>query len=285
MKNVLVTGGCGFVGYALTEQLIKRGYEVDVIDDLSIGREAKSVEPIGAKFLHGDVRAMDNISDKPYKYIFHLAALSRIQPSFKNPSWTFSVNVLGTKAVTEYALRNGSKLIYSGSSSRHHNPELSPYAMTKHIGEEWIKLYKRIYDLNSEIVRFYNVYGPGELVDSHMAAVIGVWRSQVKNNYPLTITGDGEQRRDFTHIDDIVDGLIRIAESDEKHEDAWELGTGCNYSINEVADMFIDKFKSVKVYMTDQKGNYRETLRINNDAIDRLGWKPEDRLEQYIKSL
>jgi len=157
--------------------------------------------------------------------------------------------------------------------------------MTKHIGEEWIKLYKRIYDLNSEIVRFYNVYGPGELVDSHMAAVIGVWRSQVKNNYPLTITGDGEQRRDFTHIDDIVDGLIRIAESDEKHEDAWELGTGCNYSINEVADMFIDKFKCVKVYMTDQKGNYRETLRINNDAIDRLGWKPEDRLEQYIKSL
>jgi len=284
-NKVLVTGGCGFVGYALTEQLIKRGYEVDVIDDLSIGREAKSVEPIGAKFLHGDVRAMDNIPDKSYKYIFHLAALSRIQPSFKNPSWTFSVNVLGTKAVTEYALRNGSKLIYSGSSSRHHNPELSPYAMTKHIGEEWIKLYKRIYDLNSEIVRFYNVYGPGELVDSHMAAVIGVWRSQVKNNYPLTITGDGEQRRDFTHIDDIVDGLIRIAESDEKHEDAWELGTGCNYSINEVADMFIDKFKCVKVYMTDQKGNYRETLRINNDAIDRLGWKPEDRLEQYIKSL
>ena len=284
-NKVLVTGGCGFVGYALTEELIKRGYEVDVIDDLSIGREAKYVEPLGAKFLHGDVRAMDNIPDKHYKYIFHLAALSRIQPSFKNPSWTFSVNVDGTRRVVEYALRNNSKLIYSGSSSRHHNPELSPYAMTKHMGEEWIKLYKRIYDLNSEIVRFYNVYGPGELVDSHMAAVIGVWRSQVKNNYPLTITGDGEQRRDFTHIDDIVDGLIRIAESDEKHEDAWELGTGCNYSINEVADMFIDKFKSVKVYMTDQKGNYRETLRINNDAIDRLGWKPEDRLEQYIKSL
>ena len=124
-KTVLVTGGCGFVGYALVEKLIQLGYEVDVIDDLSIGREAKSVEPLGAKFLHGDVRAMDNIPDKPYKYIFHLAALSRIQPSFKSPSWTFSVNVDGTRRVVEYSLRNKSKLIYSGSSSRHHNPELS----------------------------------------------------------------------------------------------------------------------------------------------------------------
>ncbi len=284
-NKVLVTGGCGFIGYALTAELIKRRYEVDVIDNLSIGREAKDVKPLGANFLHGDIRAMDNIPDKPYKYIFHLAALSRIQPSFEDPAWTFSVNVNGTRRVVEYAERNKSKLIYSGSSSKHHNPELSPYAMTKHIGEEWIKLYKTVYDVNAEIVRFYNVYGPGELVDSHMAAVIGMWRSQVKKNYPITITGDGEQRRDFTHIDDIVDGLIRIAELDEKHEDAWELGTGNNYSINEVAQMFIDKFKCVKVYMSDQKGNYRETIRINNDAIERLGWEPEDRLKEYIQSL
>ena len=281
-KTVLVTGGCGFVGYALVEKLIQLGYEVDVIDDLSIGREAKSVEPLGAKFLHGDVRAMDNIPDKPYKYIFHLAALSRIQPSFKSPSWTFSVNVDGTKRVVEYASRNGSKLIYSGSSSRHHNPELSPYAMTKHIGEEWIKLYKNIYDLNAEIVRFYNVYGPGELVDSHMAAVIGMWRSRINKGLPILIHGDGEQRRDFTHIDDIVDGLIKIAESNEKAEDAWELGTGNNYSLNEVADMFGDIKRE---YVPDVKGNYRETLRINNEAIDKLGWEPKDRLKEYIQSL
>ena len=281
-KTVLVTGGCGFVGYALVEKLIQLGYEVDVIDDLSIGSEAKSVEPLGAKFLHGDVRAMDNILDKPYKYIFHLAALSRIQPSFKSPSWTFSVNVDGTKRVVEYALRNKSKLIYSGSSSRHHNPELSPYAMTKHIGEEWIKLYKKVYDLNAEIVRFYNVYGPGELVDSHMAAVIGMWRSRINKGLPILIHGDGEQRRDFTHIDDIVDGLIKIAESNEKAEDAWELGTGNNYSLNEVADMFGDIKRE---YVPDVKGNYRETLRINNEAIDKLGWEPKDRLKEYIQSL
>lgn len=285
MDKVLVTGGCGFIGYALTQELINRGYEVDVIDNLSIGHEAKEVITLGANFLAGDVRAMDNIPDKPYKYIFHLAALSRIQPSFKSPSWTFSVNAGGTRKVVEYALRNGSKLIYSGSSSKHHNPELSPYAMSKYIGEEWIKLYKTVYSLNAEIVRFYNVYGPGELVHSHMAAVVGVWRSQIKKNYPITIVGDGKQRRDFTHIDDIVDGLIKIAESNEKHEDAWELGTGKNYAINEVADMFIDRFKCGKVYVSEQGGNYRETIRVNDDAINRLGWNPKDVLEDYIKKL
>lgn len=283
MKKVLVTGGCGFIGYALTLELIKRGYDVDVIDNLSIGKEAKI--PEGCNFLGGDIRGMDNQDDKAYTYIFHLAALSRIQPSFQNPTLTFSVNVDGTKQIVEYAYQNKSKLIYAGSSSRWHNPMLSPYAMSKHIGEEWIKMYKGVYNLNAEIVRFYNVYGEGELVDSHMAAVIGVWRAQVKKNYPITIVGDGKQRRDFTHINDIVDGLIRVAESNKGHEDAWELGTGKNYSINEVSDMFKDKFNCVKVYMSEQKGNYRETLRVNSDAIDMLGWQPKDRLKEYINGL
>lgn len=283
MKKVLVTGGCGFIGYALTLKLINKGYDVDVIDNLSIGKEAKI--PEGCNFLGGDIRGMDNQDDKPYTYIFHLAALSRIQPSFQNPTLTFSVNVDGTKQVVEYAYQNKSKLIYAGSSSRWHNPILSPYAMSKHIGEEWIKMYKSVYNLNAEIVRFYNVYGEGELMDSHMAAVIGVWRAQAKKNYPITIIGDGKQRRDFTHIDDIVDGLIRVAESNKGHEDAWELGTGKNYSINEVADMFIQRFNCVKVYMTDQKGNYKETLRVNSDAIDMLGWQPKDRLKEYINEL
>jgi UDP-glucose 4-epimerase len=282
MKTALVTGGCGFVGYALSQKLIERGYDVDVIDNLSIGGEAKNPKAIGAHFLGGDVRAMDNIKDKSYTHIFHLAALSRIQPSFEKPQQTFSVNVDGTKQVVEYAHRNKSKLIYAGSSSRHHNPMLSPYAMSKHMGEEWIKMYKGVYDLNAEIVRFYNVYGPGELVDSHMAAVIGLWRAAIRKGEPIKIHGDGEQRRDFTHIDDIVDGLIRIAESDEKHEDAWELGTGKNYSLNEVADMFGDVKKE---YTNDVKGNYRKTLRLNDDTIQRLKWQPTDKLKSYINEI
>lgn len=280
MKKALVTGGAGFIGHALSSELLKRGYEVDIIDNLYIGPEAKI--PEGCNFLGGDVRAIDNIPDKEYDYIFHLAALSRIQPSFQNPTLTFSINVDGTRKVVNYAWRNKSKLIYSGSSSRHHNPMLSPYAMTKHMGEEWIKMYKGVYGLNAEIARFYNVYGPGELISSDMAAVIGIWRYAIQNNKPILIHGDGEQRRDFTHIDDIVDGLIRIAESDEKHEDAWELGTGKNYSLNEVADMF--EYPNRK-YVDDVKGNYRKTLRLNNDAIDRLGWQPTDKLKSYINEI
>lgn len=282
MKKVLVTGGCGFVGFALSAKLIEKGYDVDIIDNFSIGREAKNPKVIGAHFLGGDIRAMDNIVDKPYDYIFHLAALSRIQPSFKNPTLTFSVNVDGTKQVVEYARKNKCKLIYAGSSSRWHNPMLSPYALTKHMGEEWIKMFKGVYGLNAEIARFYNVYGPGELVLSDMSAVIGIWRNAISKNEPIKIHGDGEQRRDFTHIDDIVDGLIRIAESDEIHTDAWELGTGKNYSLNEVANMFGDIKKE---YVDDVKGNYRETIRINNDAIERLGWQPTDKLKNYIETL
>jgi UDP-glucose 4-epimerase len=284
MARVLVTGGCGFVGHNLTNELIKRGYDVDVIDNLFIGKEAKI--PEGCNFLSGDVRLIE-LPETPYKYIFHLAAISRIQPSFTFPEMTFNVNVNGTKQVIEYANKVGAKLIYSGSSSKHHNPELSPYAMSKYMGEQWCKMYKKVFNLNCEIVRFYNVYGPGELVDSHMAAVIGIFRKQVMDNKPITIYGDGEQRRDFTHINDIVDGLIRIAESDEKNSDAWELGTGANYSINEVFEMFNEMHsgKLTKVNLPDVKGNYRETLRMDDEAINRLGWKPSDKLKQYILNL
>lgn len=285
MKKILVTGGCGFVGYELTKRLLELGHQVDVIDNLSIGGESKDVKVLGANFLGGDVRAMSNLPQKNYDLIFHLAALSRIQPSFRNPNNTFTNNVIGTKEVVDYALRNKSKLIYSGSSSRHHNPMLSPYALTKHIGEEWIKMSKEIYELNAEIVRFYNVYGPGELVDSHMAAVIGLWRHRVNNSEPIPIVGDGEQRRDFTHVDDIISGLELIAFSDEKHEDAWELGTGKNYSINEVYTFFKERFGCEKIYIPDQKGNYRETIRLNDDALNRLGWKPQKDLKDYILNL
>jgi UDP-glucose 4-epimerase len=195
------------------------------------------------------------------------------------------VNTQGTLDVCKFAHQIEAKVIYAGSSSRWHNPLQSPYACSKHMGEEIVKMYKQVFNLDAEIVRFYNVYGPNEILEGDWAAVIGRWRGQVAKNYPITIVGDGEQRRDFTHIRDIVDGLIKVAESDEKHEDAWELGTGKNYSINQVADMFIEKFNCVKVYMREQKGNYRETLRENKDAIERLGWQPEDRLPEYIKQL
>lgn len=282
MDKVLVTGGCGFIGFKLTKQLLLKGYEVDVIDDLSIGDEAKDVDLIGANLYIYDINDISQLKNEKYKYVFHLAALSRIQPSFDNPTKTFKTNVEGTNLVCEFAKNIGAKLIYVGSSSKHHNPSLSPYASSKYMGEQWVKMYKNCYGVDFEIARLYNVYGEGELLNSTMSAVIGIWRNAINNNLPIIIHGDGEQRRDFTHIDDVVNGLILLAESNEHHHDAWEFGTGFNYSLNEVAMMF--KYDNI-VYVNDVKGNYKFTLRVNDDAIIRLGWKPKNRLEEYINTL
>jgi UDP-glucose 4-epimerase len=280
--KIMVTGGAGFIGANLIEQLLIDGHEVTSLDNYDSGLRENEID--GVIYYEGDI---EDISMMPgdFDVCFHLAALSRIQPSFLNPGETFRVNTKGTERVCEWARTNDIKVIYAGSSSRWHNPLQSPYAMYKHLGEEVCKMYKKVYGSDIEIARFYNVYGPREIVDGDWAAVIGIWRRQVRAGNPITIVGDGEQRRDFTHVNDIVDGLIKIAFSDEKHEDAWELGTGTNYSINQVYNMFHQKFEVDCVYLPDQPGNYRETLRENNDVIERLNWKPTDRLADYINNL
>jgi UDP-glucose 4-epimerase len=280
--KILVTGGAGFIGTNLISKLLQEGHTVHSLDNYDSGLESNEVE--GCKYYISDIIEIESM-DTDYNLIYHLAALSRIQPSFYQPYETFRVNTIGTQKVCDFAKSINAKVIYAGSSSRWHDPLQSPYACYKHMGEEICKMYRKVYDMDIEIVRFYNVYGPKEIVDGDWAAVIGIWRRQVRDNQPITIVGDGEQRRDFTHVDDIIDGLYRIGMSNEKHKDAWELGTGTNYSINEVYNMFKEKFGIECIYLPDQKGNYRKTLRENNDAIERLGWAPKDKLYSYIQSL
>jgi len=280
--KILVTGGAGFIGTNLIKRLITEGHNVESIDNYDSGLVSNHVD--GCNYHSGDIESV-NLMDKDFDLIYHLAGLSRIQPSFKNPSETFRVNTIGTERVCDFAKQINAKLVYAGSSSRWHDPFQSPYACYKHMGEEICKMYKKVYNMDIEIVRFYNVYGPNEVVDGDWAAVIGIWRKQIKEGKSITIVGDGEQRRDFTHVIDIVDGLYRVGTSEEKHEDAWELGTGTNYSILEVFEMFKEKFGCEKIHIDNQKGNYRITLRENNDAIDRLGWSPENRLKKYIDGL
>lgn len=280
--KILVTGGAGFIGTNLIKRLLQEGHTVQSLDNYDSGLRENEIE--GCTYYFGDIRSIGTM-DKDIDLIYHLAGLSRIQPSFQNPNHTFEVNTIGTQEVCDFAKHIKAKVVYAGSSSRWHNPYQSPYACYKHLGEEICKMYRTSFGVDIEIARFYNVYGPYEVIDGDWAAVVGIWRRQVRDGQPLTIVGDGEQRRDFTHVDDIVDGLYKIGTSNEKHEDAWELGTGKNYSINEVADMFVEKFGCEKQYIPNQKGNYRETLRENNDAIERLGWKPSDKLRQYIQSL
>jgi len=281
--NIIVTGGVGFVGINLVKRLKEDGHKVIVIDDYSVGKVENQIE--GVRYLPMNVEQIDYIKGDEVDLCFHLAALSRIQPSFENPSEFFRVNTAGTEAVCEWARKWNVKVVYSGSSSQWHDPFQSPYAMYKKLGEDVCKMYKKVFGTKIEIARFYNVYGPYEITDGKWAAVIGNWRGCVKEGNPIQIVGDGEQRRDFTHIDDIVDGLVKIAFSDETHEDAWELGTGFNYSINEVANLFVRKFNCKTKYIPQQSGNYKETKRENDDAIKKLDWHPTDRLREYINSL
>ena len=282
-KKVLVTGGAGFIGTNLINRLVKENIEVFSLDDYSTGN--KDNESKLAKYIKGDIETIGNISESNFDICYHLAAQSRVQPSFEDPEASFRSNIQGTLKVMEWAKKHNVKVIYAGSSSKHHNPSDSPYAMYKFLGEEVCKLYKKAYDINVEVARFYNVYGPNESLDEEHGNVIGIWRSKVKQGKPLTIVGDGNQRRDFTHVFDIVNGLIKIAMSNKVHRDAWELGTGINYSVNELFSMFNKKFNAESIFIPDQPGNYKLTLRENDDMLKDLDWNPEDRLEDHIDNL
>ena len=282
--KILVTGGAGFIGTNLIKRLLSEGHEVVSLDDYETGTEDNHVD--GVKYILGDIDSLTYWKGEEFDLCYHLAALSRIQPSFENPTECFRVNAQGSQVVAEWARLNNVKVVYAGSSSRWHDPFQSPYAAFKHMGEEVFKLYKKTYGLDAEICRFYNVYGPDEIIEGDWAAVIGIWRRQVRDGEKITIIGDGEQRRDFTHVIDIVDALYKVGNSNEKHEDAWELGCGVNYSINEMFGMFKEQFSELEsMYLPDQLGNYRKTLRENEDTLDRLEWKPQDRLKDYIRSL
>ncbi len=282
MKTALVTGGAGFIGTNLILKLLEENYNILSLDNYSTG--LKSNEIPGVKYIVSDIHNITFIKEN-IDICFHLAAQSRVQPSFENPYESIKTNVIGTTKVMEWAKNKKVKIVYAGSSSKHHNPSDSPYAMSKYLGEEICNLYKKSFKINVEIARFYNVYGPYEPLDEKNGNVIGIWQVKVLKNKPLEIVGDGNQKRDFTHVIDIVDGLIKIAETDIKHNDAWEIGTGVNYSINELYDMFNKRFNVNSVYINDQPGNYRETLRTNDDLINLLNWHPEDRLKEYINNL
>ena len=280
--KVLVTGGAGFVGTNLVKRLLKDGHDVISIDNYSSGNKENHQE--GCRYWDYDLT--DSycavLERNEYDIIFHMAALARIQPSIKNPHKTILNNFVSALNVLETARKNNVRFVYAGSSSFHHGLYESPYAWSKHSGEQLCKLYSNIYDLSTVVCRFYNVYGPYQVEEGTWATVIGKFENQVRNNKPLTIVGDGEQRRDFTHIDDIVDGLIKCSEQPFKGE-IFELGRGKNYSINEIADMFGEDYP--RTNLPSQPGEYDRTLADYSLAQDVLDWKPTVDIKDYINSI
>ena len=221
--------------------------------------------------------------------IFHLAALPRIGPSFKNPKEVFETNVQGTQNILEYARVFKIPVIYAGSSSFHGGRYKNPYTFTKWQGEELCKMYNKVFGVKTTICRFYNVYGDYMIDEGVYRTVLSIFKEQYEKGEPLTITGDGEQRRDFTHVDDVVDGLIKCAEHTSDITSTYEFGRGKNFSINEIAEMF--RFGDMPhdvppvKYIDPIPGESRETLRTNDHAKNILKWKPTRNVEDWIKEI
>jgi len=280
MKKILVTGGAGFVGTNLIKRLLKEGHNVVSIDNYSTGLLSNHQE--GANYYGYDCA---NITDYSafgnFDVVYHLAAIARIQPSFNQPLEYFNSNAVATFNVAMFCAKNNIPLQFAGSSSHHSGKFKNPYTFSKDISEEIIKLCQEIYGLKATITRFYNVYGPHHLKDGGYCTVIGKWEKALEEHNPITIYGDGTKRRDFTHIDDIVEALLLI-----EQKEAWgytfELGTGTNYSIKEVANMFVTDDHIV--YESNKPGEAEITLCTDKLAYEILGWKAKCSLSEYIKS-
>lgn len=284
MAKCLVTGGLGFIGSNLVKKLVEEGHDVIVIDNLSTGdirNKNRKTELIIA-----DIQDESIYKELPVvDYVFHLAALARIQNSIQDPISANNVNVNGTLNILEFCKKVNAKLIFSSSSSIYEGSELptketseimpkNPYALQKYICEQWIKMYSDLYSLDYTILRYFNVYGESQILTGAYAAVIGIFLNQKKNGQPLTITNDGEQRRDFTYVGDVVNANIAATHWDK---DVYNIGTGVNYSVNEIAEMISED----KVYIGNRIGEVQETLADNSKAKNR-GWDQTMSIKQWI---
>jgi len=298
--RILVTGGAGFVGTNLIKRLLKDNHDVISVDNYSTGFRENHQD--GCTYY--DIDLSDNswwslsktcycqigcdCQIKPVDLIFNLAALARIQPSLKNPQKTIRNNLNSALHVLEWARENNTPVVFSGSSTLHHGLWGSPYAWSKYAGEQLCELYNKVYDLPTAICRFYNVYGEYQLEDGEYCTVIGIFEKQYREGKPLTITDKGEQKRDFTHIDDIVDGLVRcgiglLGDNPVSSGQAYELGRGKNHSINEIADMFGKDYP--RQYIPARGGEYPFTLADFTKAKEEIGYNPILDIKDYIKDI
>lgn len=296
MKS-LVTGGAGFIGSNLVDHLIALGHEVIVIDNEYSDVHEHFYYNEKAKNYKLDIRDYENTRPlyTDVDYVFHFAAEARIQPAIQNPIEAVSINSVGTCTVLQCAREAGVKrVMYSSTSSGYGlandipnvetQPDdcLNPYSVSKVNGEKLCSMYTELFNLPTIIFRYFNVYGERQPLKGQYAPVIGIFLRQRRDGEPLTIVGDGEQRRDFTHVVDVVQANIRAAVTD-LHEDAfgqvYNVGCGKNYSVNEIASMISDN----TVNIPPRIGESRVTLADNSKIVSTLGWQPTVDLEEWVR--
>ena len=294
MVKSLVTGGAGFIGSNLVDRLITSGHEVICIDNEFADNERFYWNP-NAKNIKADITNFDEVQGhfKSVDYVFHMAAESRIGPAIKNPRRAAEINILGTCVVLQCARENNvKKVIYSSTSSGYGSNKipnietqlddcLNPYSVTKVSAEKICTMYSDLYKLPTIIFRYFNVYGERAPAKGQYAPVIGIFLRQKKAGQKLTIVGDGEQRRDFIYVGDVVQANLNAAikDVDEKYfGQIFNVGSGSNISINEIASL-IDK--NIE-YLPPREGEARITL-ANIDKIKTvLDWHPKMELRQWI---
>lgn len=294
MKS-LVTGGAGFIGSNLVDKLLDMGHEVIVIDNEFSEAHDQFYWNDKAQNYKYDIR--DYEKTRPLydgvDYVFHLAAEARIQPAILNPIEAVSINSVGTATVLQCSRElNVGKVLYSSTSSAYGmNPFpnvetqpddcLNPYSVSKVSGEKLCKMYNNLYGLKTISFRYFNVYGERQPLRGQYAPVVGIFLRQKENGQALTIIGDGEQRRDFTHVSDIVNANIMAAISnieDVYYGQVYNVGTGKNYSINEVAAFISDDVE----YVSPRIGETRITLADNSKIKKVFGWEPKVNLKDWI---
>ena len=291
--KILVTGGAGFVGTNLIKRLLRENHEVISVDNYSSGFKENHQE--GCNYIDYDISShhtngiyVDHSTypswrDEEFDLIFHMAALARIQPSIKNPITTINNNFNSTLNILEWARQKNTPVVFAGSSSKHHGLWGSPYAWSKFGGEQLCELYNKVYNLPTAVCRFYNVYGKHQIENGTYATVIGIFEKQFREGKALTVVGSGEQRRDFTHIDDIVDGIIKCGQNiDKVSGEVFELGRGQNHSILEITEMFGE---TEVEYISARPGEYDVTLADYSKAKELLNWKPTLNLKDYINGV
>jgi len=271
--NILVTGGAGFIGSHLCERLVKEN-NVTSLDNYFTGSEKNHID--GVRYIKGDTRNISDIKEVP-DIIYHLGEYSRVTTSFEDINLVHQFNIAGTFEVLEYCRKNKVRLIYAGSSTKFGEFENidTPYVHFKKSNTELVNKYGEWFGLDYAITYFYNVYGDREISTGKYSTLIGIFKEQYKQGKNLTVVLPGTQKRIFTHVDDIVSGLILVGE--KGNGDGYCIGADKEYSILEVAKMF----KSRIEFINKKRGDRRNS-KINTNKTKQLGWKPLKSLEDYI---
>src|SRR6056300_468549 len=293
MKYVVV-GGAGFIGSNIVDKLVEQNHEVVVIDNLSTGKRENINPKVQLEYMDiSDPKQDKNMTEvmKGADSVFLLAAKARVQPSIEEPVEYETNNTIGTLNVLKCASDAGvRRVVYSASSSAYGNTEklpsketdpinpLSPYGAQKYYGEVMCKMFSEVYGLETVSLRYFNIYGERQNVGGAYAMVIGIFADQKLKGEVMTINGDGEQRRDFTYVGDVVNANILASQSENVgNGEVINIGNGDNRSINDIADMIGGDKVNVDPVIEPP-----ETLADNSLAEELLGWKPKGNIDTWI---